>query len=86
MSKPVALPPLGAQKHAIHWVDPFETEVVIDFDCPCLDGVPCKEQAQEYLQCVQQQRQNRRVKITCDPAETRWMACIMEKQKGGAEE
>lgn len=53
------------QKNTILWVDPIETEADIDWDCPCLEGVPCKPEVKAWYICDKERRTKRDRSIDC---------------------
>lgn len=71
------------EQHKIQWVIPVETEPEVDWDCPCLDGVSCKEQVRAWYNC---DRKLRAIKPgsrteTCNTELSNMSKCLQAEHK-----
>ena len=67
-------------KDTILWVNPIDTEADIDWDCPCLDGVPCKEEVKAWYFCDKEKRRNRDKTKDCSGLLATMTKCSMESE------
>ena len=76
-------------KHEIVWVDPVETEVVVDWNCPCLADTDCKDEIEKWYKCEYENRKKPRTDRTpCNEFLQPVIACQKEiaREKEGGEE
>ena len=44
-------------QHRQLWVDPLDTEPLIDWKCSCLKGAPCLPESEKWFECDRNERQ-----------------------------
>lgn len=67
-------------QHEVKWVIPVDTEPEIDWDCPCLEGVPCKAEVKEWYTCDRESRRKAPGddRKSCDAALGVMSRCVQE--------